>query len=54
MTVEDSVEEVTEKLQRAVDKVNWTRICLMKVNEAKREICGLYQQKMSTCTDNYK
>ena len=36
MAVGDSVEEATEKLQRAVDKVNnWTRKLLIKRNEAK-------------------
>jgi len=36
MAVGDSVEEATEKLQRAVDKVNnWTRKWLIKLNEAK-------------------
>ena len=36
MAVGDSVEEVTEKLQRAVHKINnWTRKWLIKLNEAK-------------------
>jgi len=36
MAVGDGVEEATEKLQRAVDKVNnWTRKWLIKRNEAK-------------------
>ena len=36
MAVGDSVEEATEKLQQAVDKVNnWTRKWLIKLNEAK-------------------
>jgi hypothetical protein len=35
MAVGDGVEEATEKLQRAVDKVNnWTRKWLIKLNEA--------------------
>ena len=36
MAVGDSGEEATEKLQRAVDKINnWTRKWLIKLNEAK-------------------
>ena len=36
MTVGDSVEEATKKLQWAVDKVNkWTKTWLVKLNEAK-------------------
>jgi len=36
MAVGDSVEEATDKLQRAFDKVNsWTRKWLLKLNEAK-------------------
>jgi len=36
MEVEDSFEEATGKLQRAMDQVNsWTRKWLMKLNEAK-------------------
>jgi hypothetical protein len=36
MAVDGSIEEATEKLQRAVDKVsNWTRKWLVKLNEAK-------------------
>jgi hypothetical protein len=34
MAVGDSVEETTEKLQRAVDKINWSRQWLVKLNEA--------------------
>jgi ribosomal protein S20 len=35
MAVDDSVEEATEKLQQAVDKVNkWTKEWLIKLNEA--------------------
>ena len=36
MAVGESFEEATEKLQRAVDKVNnWTRKWLIKLNETK-------------------
>jgi len=36
MVVGDSIEEATENLQRAVNKVNnWTRKWLIKLNEAK-------------------
>jgi hypothetical protein len=36
VAVGDSVEEATEKLQRAVDKINnWTRKWLIKLNESK-------------------
>jgi hypothetical protein len=36
MAVDDSIEEATEKLQQAVDKVNkWARKWLIKLNEAK-------------------
>jgi len=36
MAVQDSVEEATEKLQRAVNKVNnWTRKWLIRLNEGK-------------------
>jgi ribosomal protein S20 len=38
MAVGESVEEATEKLQKAIDKVNkWTRKWLIKINKAKSE-----------------
>jgi hypothetical protein len=54
MAVDDRVEEATEKLQRAVDKVNgWTRKWLIKLMKPIRYMWTL-KTKMSTYTDHYK
>ena len=52
MAVGDRGEEATEKLQRAVDKLDQKMGTETKWSQVGT--CVLYQQKMSTYTNNYK